>query len=204
MRDIERALAEVSGIRAQLAASTQFRGFAPEALAIIAGVTALVTVVAQFWTGAFPADNRSQVILWGGVLACSGGATTIEAILRSRHLHGGMGAPMLRFALRISLPFAAVGTTIAFAIGAYAPQAIWLVPGIWMLLLALVAFAFFPIMPRNIVWLGLWYLCCGTTLLFAAGPTGQLQPWMMGAPLTGGHLIVAFLLSKWNDEVAHG
>ena len=194
MKDVEQAIAQVSDIRAQLAASTQFRGYAPEALVTIAIVCALLAVAQAMFPASLAANSKQFVVLWGGLLVGSNLLVALEAVSRSRWQHGGMAEAMMQSAMRSVLPFSAAGIVFAVVVWRFAPETVWIVPGTWLLLISLVAFSMHATMPRSIVWPALWYLFSGTTVLVLAGRSGQLSPWMMGVPLTFGHLALAWVL----------
>lgn len=194
MKDVEQAIAQISDIRAQLAASTQFRGYAPEALVAIAIICVLLAVAQALFPASLAADNKQYVLVWGALLAGSNLLVALEAVSRSRRQHGGMAEAMMQSAMRSVLPFSAVGIVFAVVVWRFAPDAAWVIPGTWLLLISLVAFSMHATMPRSIVWPALWYLFSGTVVLVLAGRSGQLSPWMMGIPLTFGHLALARVL----------
>lgn len=200
MNDIERALAQISDIKAQLAASTRFRGYAPEVLVGVAVLAALLTLALTVWQDRLQTDGIQQVVIWGTFLVLANLAIGAEAVTRSRRQHGGMGPAMLQSALRIQLPVTAVGIIIAFGVCRYAPDAAWIVPGIWLLLIALVALASRPMLPDRVVWAGIWYLVTGTMAIVLAGQAERFSPWMFGVPHFVGHLFIAWVLKQGGDE----
>lgn len=194
MNDLDHALAQVSQIRLQLAATTRFRGYAPEAVAVIGMVALLVTVAQSLWPARYAASDRQLVLAWGMVLVVSSLAIATEAIARARSQHGGMARSMLHSAMRVVLPITAVGAVIAAVVLAYAPQMAWIVPGIWLMLIGLVAFASYATMPRAIIWPGIWYIAAGAGVMVLAGRSGALAPWMIGGPMVVGHIAIALIL----------
>lgn len=205
MRDVERAIAEIADIRQRLAASTRFRGYAPESLAVNAAMAVLVGVLLTHWRGHPGLDIGMQVLAWGTLMLASCASLTVEAVVRSRALHGELAAGMLRSALRAMLPVVVVGAATALTIAAYAPDALLLVPGLWLQVTALVCFAWQPIMPRAIVWPGLWYLASGIAVMVLSGAMGQTAPLLVAAALAIGHLIVAVVLFRAEKEAnSHG
>ncbi len=200
VNDIERALAQISDIKAQMAASTHFRGYAPEMLVGIAAISALVMLAQSIWPDDLAASNLQHVLIWGALLVLSNVVIGIESVSRSRWQHGGMAPAMLQSALRVQLPFGAVGVIIAIGICRFAPDAAWIVPGIWQLLIALVAFSSHAMLPRAIVWAALWYSLTGTAAIVLAGVQGHFSGWMMGMPLIVGHLFIAWTLKQEGDN----
>lgn len=204
VNDIERALAQISDIKAQLAASTRFRGYAPEVLVGVAILAAVVTAAQMMWPEQLSASGIHHVVIWGTFLVLSNLAIGAEAVSRSRWQHRGMAPEMLQSAMRIQLPFTAVGIIVAFGICRFAPETAWIVPGIWLLLIALVAFCSRAILPQTIVWAGVWYLLSGALAIVLAGQGRQFFPWMFGVPLFVGHMFIAWALKREGEETDVG
>jgi hypothetical protein len=198
--DIGRALSEISDIRAQLATTTRFHGYAPERVAVI-GLAALALIIVQvLWPGRFAASDPQQVLVWGAVLVSASLAIAVEAIGRSRREHEIMAFAMLLGATRTVVPFSLAGFVIAAVVLVYAPGISWIVPGIWQMLIGLVAFASYATMPRAIVWPALWYLASGAVVLVLAGQGGAITPILAGGPLVVGHFALAWVLHSQTEE----
>ena len=194
MNDVRQAVSQISLIRAQLAATTQFRGYVPEIVALI-GFAALAIMVAQLvWLHRLAADNRQQVLIAGALLIVSGLTILVEAIGRSRKQHGRMAGAMLQGAIRLQLPIGLLGAMVAATILTFAPEAVWILPGVWQMLIGIVAFASLPTMPRAVIWPALWYIAAGSAVMWIAGTTTQLTPVTTLAPLGIGHLAIAWVL----------
>jgi hypothetical protein len=194
--DVDRALSQVADIRAQLAASTRFRGIGPE-LNALTGLLALLVAMAQsLWPQWLFHDNMDYVGVWAAVIIASGLVVAIESISRARRLHGQMAPAMLSVALYKTLPFAVGGTVISWVICTFAIDSARLLPGLWQILIALLGFSALSSLPRAIVWAAGWYFACGTLVLVLAGWSGMLSPWMMGIPFAVGQTIVACILSR--------
>lgn len=194
MNDIERAISEIANIRTQLAASAQFRGIAPKATALT-GVLALVVATAQtLWPEILALDVLRYVGVWAAVTVASLLIAASEAIARSRRLHLLVTDTMLNTAARQMLPFGAAGVIITLVICRFSIGSSWLLPGIWQILIALIGFAALPNLPRAIAWAAGWYFLCGSVVLILGGWSGELSPWMMGAPMAIGQFIVALIM----------
>ena len=95
---------------------------------------------------------------------------------------------------------------VAVVLAVQAPAQLWLAPGIWLQLNGLVCFSWQPIMPRAIVWPGLWYLLAGTMVMIIGGFTGHVDPLAMAAALASGHLAIALVLFRAEEgarEIDH-
>ncbi len=203
MNDVDRALSQIADIKAHLAASTQFRGIAP-GLSAFASALAVGAAAAQtIWPQTLARDPLDYITVWAGVILVSFGVVTADAISRSRRLHGPMADAMLGAALRTILPFGAAGIVITAAICTFALESVWLLPGVWLILIGLLGMSALSSLPRSIVWAAAWYFLSGAVVLWLAGPSGVLTPWMMGVPLTVGQAIVALILHHGDEEI-HG
>lgn len=196
MTDLDHALSQLAYIQDRFAASTRFRGLAPHAVALT-GLLALALAAAQTgWPGSFGAAGVGYVWAWVAAAAVAAGLVAVEALERSRRLHGGLADRMIAGTLRLLLPFGAAGAVITFVIARTAPDAIWILPGLWQLLVALIGFAAVTTLPPTIVWPAGWYFACGTATLLLAGRTATPTPWMMGLPFGVGQLLVAVILHR--------
>jgi len=196
VNDIERAISDISDIRSRLAASTSFRGYAPEAVAVIALVSLAVMVAQMIWPERLAASSAQIALVWGIVLLASGLTVAVEAFSRSRLQHGGMAGAMLRGALRVAVPIGFVEAVLGICVLLFAPEAAWLLPGIWQMLVGVVAFSSYSTMPRGIHWPGAWYLVCGALVTVFAAMAGEITPLMAGGPFVPGHLVIAWLLYR--------
>ncbi len=200
MNDVDLALSQISNIRAQLVASTRFRGIAP-GLNVLAGVLTLAVAAAQsFQASAVEQSGLSYITVWAAALVLSSGFVAFEASSRARRLHGRMAYPMLNAALQKVLPFVAAGIVITWAVCSFSPESLWLLPGLWQILIGLLGFSALGSLPRGMVWAAGWYFLCGTLVLGFAGQSGVLSPWMMGIPFSVGHILVAVILCRANRE----
>ena len=196
MHDLDKALADIVAIRSQIARDTAFRGLGSAALAAT-GVLALATACGQaLWLG----DPNPRPLLFFGLwiaTACAaGGLIGIETVRRSRRLHSGLADAMVWNAIEGFLPAAGAGACLALVIARFAPDEIWMLPGLWQVLVGLGLFASARILPRAVQGAGAWYLLAGLTVLAIASETRALSPWLMGLPFAVGQGWLALVMSK--------
>ena len=195
MTDVDQALAQLADIRAQMAAGTRFRGLAP-AMVASTGLLAIAAAAVQT-TRADAGDAGDFVLFWSAVGLLAGGMIAVEALGRARRVHGGMADVLIGGSLRLFLPFGVAGAVLTLVLLRVAPEAAWLLPGLWQMLVALLGFsAAATNLPRSVAWAGGWYLLCATAVLTLAGQTQAASPWMMGVPFGVGQLLVAALLHR--------
>ena len=200
MRDIDRALSEIASIKSQLAAGTLFRGFGPAVIAVT-GALALVTAgVQSLWPAALVDDRVAFFGCWIGIAVLSAVLIGAEMHARSRRLHGGLADTMIVTAIERFVPAGAAGAAIAAVMFAYAPDTLWVLPGLWQILAALGIFAAARTLPRAVGLVGGWYFVAGVCALIAASADGTLSPWMMGLPFAVGQGLMAAVLHFADGE----
>jgi hypothetical protein len=191
MRDLDKALADIIAIRSQIAAGTAFRGYGPAAMAAT-GVVALGTAVLQaillrdptgsplsFFLGWLAAAVLSSILIW------------IEMLARSRRHHSGLADAMIHQAVEQALPAGIAGLLLAVMLWKFAPEALWMLPGLWQILVSLGVFASVRSLPRSVALAGAWYFLAGFTVLILSSQSHALSPWTMGLPFAIGQSLMA-------------
>jgi hypothetical protein len=203
MSDVQQAIAQIADIRAQLAASTRFRGYAPGAVGMVGLLSLLVLLMQVIWPDRFAANDGQIVLAWGLVLTGGCVAIAVEAVVRTLRANDGMANKMLFAAMRVLVPGIVVAVAVPAAVLTYAAEVTWIVPGIWQMIIGLAAFASYSSMPRGIVWPAAWCLLCGAVGMFVAGGNGGLTPLLAGGPLVVAHLSIAWVLLD-KERLSHG
>jgi hypothetical protein len=194
MRDLDKALADIIAIRSQLAAGTAFRGYGPATIAATSGV-ALVTAILQHFLLAEPTANPLAFLFgWAAAAALSVVMIWIEMLARTRRHHSGLADAMIHQAVEQSLPAGVAGILLAVMLGKFAPETLWLLPGLWQILVSLGVFASVRSLPRTIALGGAFYFLSGFTVLILASHGHALSPWAMGLPFAFGQSLMATIL----------
>ncbi|MGD2134490.1 MAG: hypothetical protein PVI23_16990 [Maricaulaceae bacterium] len=201
MRDLERAIADITSIRSQLAAGALFRCFGPDVIALT-GVLAVATATAQsIWPGTLAREPWVFIACWVGVAVIC--VTLIAAeMMRSRRRNGALGDAMIAIAVERFMPSGVAGAALTVVILRFAPDAAWMLPGVWQILVAMGLFAAARNLPQATLAVGLWYLAAGLVALAVASGDRALAPWLMGAPFAVGQLMFAGVL-RLASEVGH-
>jgi hypothetical protein len=194
MRDLDKALADIIAIRSQLAAGTAFAGYGPAAVFATAGV-ALVTAILQYFLLDDPTHKPLAFFLGWALAALSSSAMIlIEMVARSRRHHSGLADAMIHQAVEQFLPSAVAGVLLAVMLWKFAPETLWLLPGLWQVLVSLGVFASVRSLPRTVALAGAWYFVAGFTVLLLASQSHALSPWTMGLPFVIGQSLMASIL----------
>lgn len=196
MRNLDKALADIGAIRSQIAAGTHFRGYGPAALAAT-GVLALLTALAQsLWLD--DATQRPEIFFAGWVAAAvfAIGLVGWEMRRRARRHHSGLADAMIHQAVEQFLPAGAAGILLALVLWRFVPEAVWMLPGLWQVLVGLGVFASVRSLPRSIALAGAWYVLAGFGVLIVASDGRSLSPWMMGVPFAVGQFLMAAIVHR--------
>lgn len=201
MRDLDKALADIFAIRSQIAAGMAFRGYGPAVVAATGGL-ALITTVFQFlWLD----DPTGHPLIffsgWAATALVSGGMIWIEMQARSRRHHSGLSDAMVHQAVEQFLPAGVAGALLAVMLWKFAPETLWMLPGIWQVLVSLGVFASVRSLPRTVALVGAWYFVAGFTSLMLASDSHALSPWTMGLPFVIGQLLMAAVLHFASGDV---
>jgi hypothetical protein len=194
MNELHTALADIGTIRQQLAAGTLFRGFGPTVVAMT-GVLAFLTALLQsIWLDDLATDPFLFLACWVFTAVVSAVLIGVEMHARSRRHHGGLATEMILNAIEQFLPSGAAGAAIALVQIAFAPETMWLLPGLWQVFVAIGLFSSLKFLPRTVAIAAGWYFVAGIAALMIASTSQALSPWLMGAPFAIGQLLLATIL----------
>lgn len=194
MDPLHQALDEIAAIRGQMARAGEFRGYGPVALSATAAVAA-----AAGWLQStlVPDPGRAPeryVLLWAAAALIAATLIGVEAVARTRRLHGGLSNAMIRAALEQFLPAAVACALITLVVVNRLPGNVALLPGLWQLIFSLGVFASCRFLPRAALAVGVWYLITGLlALALASGPLAW-DAWTMAAPFVVGQCLAAAVL----------
>ncbi|MGE5158150.1 MAG: hypothetical protein ACM3OF_08375 [Gemmatimonas sp.] len=194
MRDLDKALADIITIRSQIAAGTAFRGYGPAAIAATGGVALLTAVLQYLWLDDPTGHPLTFLFGWAVAAALSALMIWIEMQARSRRHHSGLADAMIHQALEQFLPAGIAGVLLAVVLGKFAPEALWMLPGLWQVLVSLGVFASVRSLPRTVAFAGGWYFVAGFLVLLLASQNHALSPWTMGLPFVIGQWLMAAIL----------
>lgn len=193
MRDLDKALADILAIRSQLAAGTAFQGYGPGAVAAT-GLLALAATGLQQMRLEGAAEPLSFFAFWIAVAVGAAAIVGTEMVARTWRQHSGLADELLRHAAEQMLPAGAVGALLLVVLWRFAPDEVWLLPGLWQIFVGLGIFASLRILPRSIALAGAHYVFAGLVVLALSAQTRSLSPLTMGVPFALGQFLVAAIL----------
>jgi hypothetical protein len=200
MTNLDKALADITAIRTQMARGAEFRGYGPATVAAT-GLLALAAAGIQALLLPDPASQPfAYLTLWIGTAASSVLLIGIEMGARSRRIHSGLADEMIWAATGQFIPAGVAGGLLTFVLFRFAPQALWMVPGLWQIVFSLGFFASCRSLPRPLYAVGIWYLAAGLVCIAVESSSRALSPWAMGGPFGIGQLLMAALLHRGAGE----
>lgn len=197
--ELHEALSQIAEIRTRVAAAERFRGYRAAPVAA-SGVLAVLAAMVQPYLFATPsADFGSYLALWVGTAVLGAAVAGSGIIARLRSDDNPLGRELTRLAVGQFLPCIAAGGLVTLVIARHAPDAGWMLPGLWQVLFSLGVFASCRLLPRATVGVGAFYLACGVFNLTHGPDAGAFSPWAMGVPFGLGQFATAFVL-YWHLE----
>ncbi|AWN49257.1 hypothetical protein DK419_25325 [Methylobacterium terrae] len=194
--DLDKVLADIVAIRLQVAAGTAFQGYGPTALAVT-GALALATAGAQALLLDDPAARPLAFLLgWVAAAFVSVGVIGAEMLARSRRHHSGLADAMVLNAVEAFMPAGAAGALLLLVLARLAPETLWLLPGLWQILVGLGLFSSLRALPRPVAWAAGWYVVAGLGTIAASAEGHALSPWTMGLPFAVGQGLLALILHR--------
>jgi hypothetical protein len=134
------------------------------------------------------------VALWATTAIASTIIVGIEVVTRSRRVHSGLADEMILAAAEQLLPAMVTGALLTFVLMRFAPESLWMLPGLWQIVLSLGAFASCRSLPPPLFAVGVWYLATGLACLAFASGEHAFSPWAMGLPFGIGQFLTAALI----------
>jgi hypothetical protein len=197
MRDLEKALADISAIRTQMARGTEFRGYGPATVAATGVLALLAGAVQARWLPDPAGQAEIYLALWVAVATVSAILIGIEMVARTRRIHTGLADEMIYAAVEQFMPAGVAGALVTFVVWRYAPQSLLLLPGLWQIIFSLGVFASCRSLPRPMFAVAVWYLAAGLANLAVVGEGHAFSPWAMAVPFAVGQLAMAAVI--WRD-----
>jgi hypothetical protein len=193
MDDLNKALGDIGTIRRQMARSTEFRGYGPATLAATSLLAVSAATAQALWLPDPASHIASYLSLWISTAIVSAGLIGMQMITRTQRMHSGMADEMIRMAVEQFLPAAGAGALMTVVMLRFVPSALWMLPGLWLVIFSLGVFSSCRFLPRPMAAAGAWYLLSGL-MCVALGDSRALSPWTMGVAYGVGQLLVAAIL----------
>jgi hypothetical protein len=199
--ELHEALRQIADIRQQMARSEVFRGYRSVTVGFSGVLGLLAAAVQPRWVPSPESDLGGYLCLWVGVAAAGLLVAAAEMCWRARLAGTGLARQMTVLAAEQFLPSVVVGALLTLCIYRGAPEVAWMLPGLWSLVFGLGVFASYRLLPRQVFWVGLYYVLCGCGCLLWGQGEYAFSPWQMAIGFGGGQLLTAAIL-YWTLERA--
>jgi hypothetical protein len=207
--ELREALTQIAEIRQQMARGQIFRGYRSVTTGF-SGLVALIAGALQATLLPDPAkysqdDARKFVLLWGAAAVLSLLVAGLEMAIRTRRSNSQVQKQLTLLAVEQFTPSLVAGALLTWVFFDCLPAEIWMLPGLWMIVISLGMFASARLLPRAVFGVGAYYLLAGIFVLLATrDPLSpwRLSPWIMGGIFGIGQLAAAFVL-YWKLERSH-
>ncbi|MAG92169.1 MAG: hypothetical protein CMJ48_00240 [Planctomycetaceae bacterium] len=192
--ELHDALARISEIRSSIAQAETFRGYRSSTT----GATSVIGFAgAGLQVLLFPephAHVAGWLTLWVGVGAVSVLMTALGLTLRFRRSTCRMTRELTLLAVKQFAPTLVAGGLLTLVLVRHAPQTMWMLPGLWAILMSLGVFASCRLLPRPAMLIAIWYLVTGTLCLAFGQGAFAYSPWAMIVTFGLGQLLAAVIL----------
>jgi len=183
IQHVHQALAQVRLMRRYVIEKQRFKGYSGRARAL----SGCVALMASFWLSQRPGRAGGYALAVWLAVALAGAAINFGAVLFwfLSDTAADRQARRLKPAIEV-LPALAAGAVITAAFwrdGAFD----YIVP-VWMIIFGIANLASRHVLPREIAWIGLYYMASGTALLLLYPRAGLSNPWPMG---------IVFFVGEW-------
>lgn len=194
--ELRDALTQISEIRLQLARTEVFRGYRAVPVAF-SGVLALATAGFQsVWVPEPLHETSAYLTLWIGAAVLSALVAGGEMIHHARSSASPWRQQITWLAMEQFVPCLVAGGLLTFVLVRFAPEGLWMLPGLWQILFSLGIFASCRLLPRATFGVAVFYLATGLACLILARGEAALSPWAMALPFGGGQLLAAGVLYR--------
>src|SRR4051794_14067540 len=194
--ELHEALTQISEIRLQMARTEVFRGYRAMPVAF-SGLLALASSCFQaVWIPEPRVQLTAYLSLWVGAALLSALAAGTEMVVRSRDPASSWSRRITWLAVEQFLPCLVAGGLLTVVLVRFAPEGLWMLPGLWQILFSLGVFASCRLLPKATFWIAVFYLGAGLTTLMWARGDAALSPWAMGLPFGIGQLLAAVVLYR--------
>jgi len=196
---LDDALRQIADIRQHMVRSEVFRGCRAVTVGFSGAAGVAGALVQPYWVAAPDSDLGRYLALWVGIAATSLVVGGSEMFWRAWRAGPGLAREQTILLMQHFLPALVVGGLLTVCVARGAPDVAWMLPGLWSLLFGLGVFAAHRLLPRQILWVGTFFVVCGFVCLWSGRGESALSPWQMGISFGGGQLLSALVL-YWNLE----
>ena len=192
--ELNEALSKIAEIHLQMARTRLFRGYRSNTT-LFSAVVAIATAAAQALLIPDPAHHEMAYLsLWCTAAVVCLVVVGAGVVLRYWRTDSPVERELTLVAIQQFIPCLVVGGLLTYIFARFAWGSVWLLPGMWTILFGMGILASRPLLPREIKWIGAFYLLCGLMSIVWARVGEPFSPWAMGIPFGVGQAAAAAVL----------
>lgn len=185
-----------------MARNQLFRGYRALTVAFSGGLACAAALVQSYFVRV-ETQLTDFLTFWISIASICLIAAAVQLWRRVRLADSRLARQATLLATEQFLPSLLVGAVITLCIYRYAPASAWMLPGMWSLVYSLGIFASYRLLPRQVVWVALYYVFAGALCLGWGQGANTLAAWQMALCFGGGQLFGAAVL-YWTLERQDG
>ncbi len=192
--ELREALSQINEIRGRMAGAETFRGYRSATVGF-SGLMAFAGAGVQAVWIPQPAENvGAYLALWITIAVLSVVVCGAEMAVRCYRAVSPLTRQVTLLAVEQFLPCVVAGGLMTFAMARFAPESLWMLPGLWAIVFSLGVFASCRLLPGPVFWVAAYYLAAGVAALALARQEAALSPWAMAGTFGVGQLLAGAIL----------
>ena len=196
------AMSQIADIRRTLARTETFRGYRSLTVAGTSLFALLGATIQIVWVPAPLETPAKYLTVWIGLASISQFFSGLEILVRAHRSPSTLTRQLSWLAVEQFLPCLLVGAAVTWGIASYAIEQLWLLPGLWSLVFSLGVFASARLLPREVIWVAIWYLITGCIVLAVGRGPYACSPWAMVLTFGIGQAAISCIL-YWRLEKSY-
>jgi hypothetical protein len=201
--ELREALDQISEIRERMARGQVFRGYRSATTGFTALLAVLTSAAQAKWVPRPWHDVDDYLWLWCGAATLSLLVVGLEMAIRAVRSGSALHRQMTLLAVDQFVPSLVAGALVTYAIGKFAGDTVWIMPGLWAVMFSLGVFASRRFLPGGVGIVAGYYMLAGLVCLIIGRHGATLWPWTMAVVFGVGQLLAALIL-WWTLERNHG
>jgi hypothetical protein len=192
--ELRDALSQIADIHLQMARTRLFRGYRSNTTLFSAAV-AIATAVAQTLLVPDPQHHvMAYLSIWCSAAVICLTVVGAGVVVRYCRTDSPLERELTLAAVQQFIPCLVVGGLLTYIFARVAWSSVWLLPGLWTILFGMGILASRHLLPREIKWIGAFYLMAGLLSIVWAREVEPFSPWAMGVPFAVGQAAAAAVL----------
>jgi hypothetical protein len=197
--ELRDAMEQIGRIHQHMASARVFRGYRSAATGATAGV-AFVAAALQVYLVPDPAqDVGAYLTLWIAAAVVSVSIEAVTVVSRYVRCDSILERETTLCAVQQLIPSLVAGLLITCVLFRFAPEALWMLPGLWAVCFSLGIYASRTLLPPATRWVGGYYMLSGLLALAVFQHELAFSPWAMAGTFGVGQLLSAVVL-YWTLE----